>query len=317
MNTQNSNTVSHPFGDKRYYSLNDYCKQTFGEKVYRLSLQGGMTCPNRDGTLSRLGCSFCSKGGSGDFAAPASFSISEQLNTAKERIRNKTDCRKFIAYFQSYTNTYAPVSYLRSIFSEAVSHPDVAVLSIGTRSDCLPEEVLELLSELNTIKPVWIELGLQSIHNSTLQRLNTHTTAEQFDRAFTALSQRQIPVVAHLILGLPGETKEMMMESVLHLAKLNVWGVKLQLLHILQHTALAEEYAQHPFPLFTCEEYCDFVVDCVEQLPPDMVIHRLTGDGPKKILVAPEWSGNKKLALNTLSRRFRERDTWQGRLYHQ
>ena len=307
--------LPHYYGEKRYYSLNEYCKQTFGEKVYRLSLNGGMTCPNRDGKLGTGGCTFCSEGGSGDFAADYNVSISTQITDAKTRIQQKTDCHKFIAYFQAYTNTYAPVSHLRRIFSEALAEPEVVALSIGTRCDCLSDEVLDLLEELISHKPIWIELGLQTIHNETHAHLNTHTTIELFDDAVTRLHARNIPVIAHVILGLPCETKEMMLETVSHVASLSVSGIKLQLLHILKNTKLANEYETQPFPLFELEEYCDFVIDCLELLPEDMVVHRLTGDGPRKLLVAPLWSTDKKRVLNTITRRLKERDTWQGRLY--
>ena len=288
----------------RYYSFNDYCKTTFGEKVYRLSLNAGMTCPNRDGTLGTDGCAFCSAGGSGDFAADAFLPISEQLVAAQERIRRKTSCRRFIAYFQAFTNTYAPVSRLRRIYEEALASPDVAALSIATRSDCLSDEVIALLADLSKVKPVWVELGLQTIFDDTLSDALSHLRAAG------------IPVIAHLILGLPGETVEMMKQSVAYIAGSGVAGVKLQLLHVLKGTVLAQMYEEHPFPVFTLEEYCDLVIDCVEMLPPQMVIHRLTGDGPKNLLIAPMWSADKKNVLNTLNRRFAERDSWQGKEYH-
>ena len=301
----------------KYYSLNEYCKQTFGDKVYRLSLNAGCTCPNRDGSLSVGGCTFCSEGGSGDFAASYDISISAQIAEAKTRIQQKTNCTKFIAYFQAYTNTYAPLSHLRRIYTEALQEEEIVALSIGTRCDCLPEEVLDLLEELQNTwnKPIWIELGLQTIHNRTHARLNTHTTVELFDSAVTNLQKRSIPVIAHVILGLPGETKEMMLETISHIGTLPVSGIKLQLLHILKGTQLALEYENTSFPLFSLEEYCDFVIDCLEILPPDMVIHRLTGDGPRKLLIAPLWSTDKKRVLNTIAKRMKERYTWQGRLY--
>lgn len=300
----------------RYYSFNDYCKTTFGEKVYRLSLNAGMTCPNRDGTLGTDGCAFCSAGGSGDFAADAFLPISEQLASAQERIRHKTSCRRFIAYFQAFTNTYAPVSKLRRIYEEALASPDVAALSIATRSDCLSDEVIALLADLSKVKPVWVELGLQTIFDDTLSRMKTGTTFAQFSDALSHLRAAGIPVIAHLILGLPGETVEMMKQSVAYIADSGVAGVKLQLLHVLKGTTLAQMYEEHPFPVFTLEEYCDLVIDCVEMLPPQMVIHRLTGDGPKNLLIAPMWSADKKNVLNTLNRRFAERDSWQGKEYH-
>ena len=299
----------------RYLSLNEYCKQVFRTKVYRLSLNAGCSCPNRDGTLGFGGCSFCSEGGSGDFAATYDISISTQIAEAKQRISAKTKCEKFIAYFQAYTNTYAPVEHLRHVFYEAIMEPEIVALSIGTRSDCLSEPVLELLEELSQIKPVWIELGLQTIHAVTHARLNTHTTVEQFDQAVKSLQAREIPVIAHVILGLPGENKEMMLQTVSHVAGLPVSGIKLQLLHVLKGTRLASEYEKEPFPLFELEEYCDFVIDCLELLPPDMVIHRLTGDGPRKLLIAPLWSTDKKRVLNTIHRRLKERNTYQGKLF--
>ena len=304
------------YGEKRFYSLNEYCKQTFGGKVYRLSLNGGMTCPNRDGSLGYGGCSFCSEGGSGDFAADYQVSISQQIEEAKLRIQKKTDCNQFIAYFQAYTNTYAPIEHLRRIYTEAIHTPEIVALSIGTRSDCLSEDVLDLLQELAEIKPIWVELGLQTIHNATHQILNTHTTVEQFHSAVEKLHQRGIPVIAHVILGLPNETTEMMKETIFHLTTLPISGIKLQLLHILKGTSLANTYEKNPFPLFELEEYCDFIIDCIELLPPDMVVHRITGDGPRKLLIAPLWSTDKKRVLNTIEKRFKERNTWQGKFYN-
>lgn len=313
------------FGEKRYFSLNEYCKQAFGDKVYRLSLNGGMTCPNRDGSLGIGGCTFCSEGGSGDFAATYDVSVSAQIAEAKTRIQQKTDCNKFIAYFQAYTNTYAPIQHLRRIYTEAFQEPDVVALSIGTRCDCLGDEVLNLLKELAqhnwpvsnglSQKPIWVELGLQTIHNDTHARLNTHTTVEGFDMAVSKLQALGIPVITHVILGLPGETKEMMLETVSHIASLPIVGIKLQLLHILKGTKLAFEYESKPFPLFSMEEYCDFIIDCLEILPPDMVVHRLTGDGPRNLLIAPLWSTDKKRVLNTINKKLKERKTYQGRLY--
>lgn len=302
---------------KRYYSLDAYLKHTYGEKMYKLSLNGGMTCPNRDGTLGTRGCIFCSEGGSGDFAASSSLTVSAQLTEARERIAGKTSCTHYIAYFQAFTNTYAPVSYLRRIFMEAIENPDVAILSIATRPDCLSDEVLDLLLELNQIKPVWIELGLQTIHPETLAFIRSGFALSDFDHAVTELHKRGIKVIVHLILGLPGETKEMMRASVSYVAALPVFGMKLQLLHILKGTDLHTYYESYPFDTFTLDDYCDFVTECVALLPPDIVIHRLTGDGPKKLLAAPLWSADKKRVLNQLQRTFREKDIWQGKYYPQ
>lgn len=302
------------WGEKRYYSLDYYLKTTFGEKVYRLSLNGGMTCPNRDGSLDSRGCIFCSAGGSGDFASAPTLSITEQIEDAKSKVQKKSDCRKFIAYFQAYTNTYAPVDYLRGIFTEAIMHPDIVALSIATRCDCLPPEVLELLGELNRIKPVWVELGLQSIHDETLRTIRSGFTLSQFREAVSSLEKYHIDVITHLIFGLPGETKEMMLASLDYISRLPIKGVKLQLLHVLKNTDLGSLYEKEPFPLFSLEEYCDFIVDCIERLPEHIVLHRLTGDGPRSLLIAPLWSTDKKRVLNTIQRRLKERDTWQNHL---
>lgn len=303
------------WGDKRYFSLDYYLKQTFGEKVYRLALDGGMTCPNRDGTLGTGGCIFCSAGGSGDFAAPRASSVTMQIADAKARIQEKTNCRKFIAYFQSYSNTYAPVSYLRRLFTEAIESPDIAALSIATRCDCLSAEILDLLEELNQIKPVWVELGLQTIHADTLKFIRSGFTLAQYEEAVSALCDRKIDVITHLILGLPGETRDQMLDSLSHAAALPIKGIKLQLLHVLKGTALASYYETEPFSLFSMEEYCDFIADCISMLPPDLVIHRLTGDGPRSLLISPLWSTDKKQVLNTIQKRLKERNLWQGKYY--
>ena len=302
------------WGGKRYYSLDSYLKNTFGEKVYRLSLNAGMTCPNRDGSIDTRGCIFCSAGGSGDFASAPVLSITEQIADAKTRLLAKTDCKKFIAYFQAYTNTYAPVSYLRQVFTEAISQPDIVALSIATRCDCLSPEILDLLEELNKQKPVWVELGLQTIHEDTHRFIRSGFTVSDFDTAVLELSSRGIDVITHLILGLPGETKEMMLSSLSHVTSLPVAGLKLQLLHVLKGTDLAEYYENNPFPLFSLEEYCEFIADCIERIPPGIVLHRLTGDGPRALLVAPTWSTDKKRVLNTIQKRLKEREILQGKL---
>ena len=316
---QSRKTSADLWHQKPYYSLDAWCKNTYGRKLYKAALDIGCTCPNRDGTLDTRGCIFCSAGGSGDFAASRQLSVTDQLNQAKALLSSKWTPEpgkpSLIAYFQAYTNTYAPVSYLRELFTEAIAQPDIAALSIATRCDCLPPEVLDLLSELNCQKPVWIELGLQSIHNDTLRQIRSGFTYEQYLSAVDALKDRGLSVITHLILGLPGETEEMMLASVDAIAHLPIDGVKLQLLHVLKNTDLALLYEKAPFPVFSLEEYCDFVVTCIEHLPPEMVIHRLTGDGPRSLLIAPLWSTDKKRVLNTIYKRFRERDTWQGKLY--
>ena len=303
------------WGGRRYHSLDYHLRETFGEKVYRLSLTGGMTCPNRDGRLHSRGCTFCSAGGSGDFAASSMLSVTEQIESAKLRIQDKTKCKKYIAYFQAFTNTYAPTAYLRRIFTEAIVHPDIAVLSIATRCDCLPSDVLELLSELNKVKPVWIELGLQTVHEATLSAIRSGFTVSQFEAAVHALSERGLTIVTHLILGLPGETEDMMLASLSFVSRLPIQGVKLQLLHVLRGTDLGLQYEAKPFPLFSLEEYCRFLVRCLERLPSRIVVHRLTGDGPKALLLAPLWSADKKRVLNTIQKELKEQNTWQGKLF--
>ena len=378
------------WNQKPYHSLDYELKRRFGRKIYKLSLDGGMTCPNRDGTLGNRGCIFCSSGGSGDFAAKACPDVWEQIEAAKARVRRKmppgsngattapesngattapgssgattapesngattapgssgatiapesrgnastaSECNasantapeicaatlpSYIAYFQSYTNTYAPLPRLRSLFERAVSHPDVALLSVATRPDCLPDETVSLLAGLNRRKPVWVELGLQTVHEDTARFIRRGYGYPVFEDACRRLKAAGITVVVHVILGLPGEDRERMLETITRMADFSraglIDGIKLQLLHVLKGTDLADYYQNHPFPIFSMEEYIDFVIDCAELLPPELVIHRLTGDGPKSLLVAPSWSGNKRLVLNTLARRFKERNTWQGRL---
>ena len=307
----------HPvhWGDKPYHSLDYELRQTFGEKVYRLSLNGGMTCPNRDGHIATGGCIFCSAGGSGDFAADRSRSVTEQLCEAKSRIAAKTNARHFIAYFQAYTNTYADISYLRTVFSESLLPEEIVALSIATRVDCLPDEVLALLCELRDTfhKPVWIELGIQSTFDASLRHVRSGFTYADCEQAIRRLHHAGIPVIAHLILGLPGETQAQMLQSIMHVCRLPIAGLKLQLLHILKDTDLAAEYKCAPFPVFSEEAYCQFIVTCIEHIPSHIVLHRITGDGPKRLLIAPLWSGNKKHVLNRIHAIFRERDTWQGK----
>lgn len=303
------------WGEKRYYSVDYYLKQAFGEKVYRLALNGGMTCPNRDGTLGSRGCIFCSAAGSGDFAQDGCIPIPEQLAAAKGQLRNKRNCRKFIAYFQAYTNTYAPVEKLRKLFMDAIKDPDVVILSIATRPDCLSGEVLKLLEGLNRIKPVWVELGLQTIHSDTSHFIRSGFTLECFHQAVLELHQRGIPSIVHVILGLPGESAAQMLETVSHVGRLPVFGIKLQLLHVLSGTDLGALYRERPFPLFTQEEYCEMVCRCLELLPPSITIHRLTGDGPKELLMAPLWSRAKRSVLNQIHQTLKEQDTWQGKYF--
>lgn len=297
----------------RYYSLNDYLKQTYGEKVYKISLNAGMTCPNRDGTVGSRGCIFCSAGGSGDFAADKNLSVTEQLEQGRARIAGKYNGSSYIAYFQAYTNTYAPTAHLRKIFTEALRHPNIRILDIATRPDCLEPDVLELLEDLNRIKPVWVELGLQTIHPETAAFIRRGYELPVFAKAVQNLRARRIPVIVHTILGLPGEDLAHQLATVRYLNTLDIQGVKFQLLHILKHTDLALYYQEHPFHLPGMEEYFDLLGRCLRILRPDIVVHRLTGDGPKSLLIAPLWTGNKRQVLNRLRAYLEEHDIWQGK----
>lgn len=285
-----------------YYSLNKYLRDRFGCKVYKISLNGGFTCPNRDGTLGTRGCIFCSAGGSGDFAESPELSITQQIEKGKERVKNKIKSGKYIAYFQAFTNTYAPVETLRKKFSDAIKHPDIVMLSVATRPDCLPEEVIELLKELNEIKPVCVELGLQTIHEKSAEYIRRGYKLECYDDAVKRLKAEGIEVVCHIILGLPGETKSDMLQSVDYACKSGIDGIKLQLLHVLRGTDLAKDYEEGKFNVLTMDEYLDILKSCLEIIPKNIVIHRLTGDGAKKDLIAPMWSADKKRVLNAVSR---------------
>ncbi|WP_286153933.1 TIGR01212 family radical SAM protein [Sporofaciens musculi] len=301
------------WGDERYYSLNHYLKQTFGEKLYKISLNGGMTCPNRDGTLGSRGCIFCSAKGSGDFAEDGQLSVTEQITQGKAQAARKYFGSSYIAYFQAYTNTYAPVPRLRELFFEAIHHPDIRILDIATRPDCLGGDVLELLDELNQIKPVWVELGLQTIHPNTAAFIRRGYELLVFEQAVHSLRLLGIPVIVHTILGLPHEDMEHQLATVRYLNTLDIQGVKFQLLHILKHTDLAVYYREHPFHLPDMEEYFGMVGKCLCALRPDIVVHRLTGDGPKPLLIAPLWTGNKRQVQNGLRAYLKEQDIWQGK----
>lgn len=284
---------------KRYYSFDSFLKNTFGEKIYKVSLDGGFTCPNRDGTIGTGGCIFCSEGGSGDFASDARLSIQDQITQGISLVAAKSPSSRYIAYFQAFTNTYAPVSRLRQLFTEAMEDPRIAALAIGTRPDCLPSDVLSLLKELNNQKPVFVELGLQTIHPSTAGLIRRGYPLSCFEEAVWNLSSIGVWTVVHLILGLPGETEEMMLESVRYLNSLPVHGVKFSMLHILKGTDLADMYREDPFPVFTMESYIDLILRCIGNLRKDIVIHRLTGDGPRDLLIAPLWSLRKRTVLKT------------------
>lgn len=285
----------------KYTTLNSYLKNKFGCKVYKLAIDGGFTCPNRDGTLGTRGCIFCSRGGSGEFAESKEKSVTQQIDDGKKRVEKKIKDGKYIAYFQAFTNTYAPVCKLKSLYTEAINHPDIVALSIGTRPDCLGDDVLELLDEMNKIKPVFIELGLQTIHENTAQYIRRGYPLEVYDKAVDDLHKIGINVVTHLIIGLPGESEQDILQSVEYVCK-KTDGIKLQLLHILEGTDLADEYRECKVDVLSLEEYTSIIKHCVEIIPDNVVIHRLTGDGAKKDLIAPLWSADKKHVLNTINK---------------
>lgn len=314
------------WGDKRFYSLDYYLKQKFGRKIYKLSLNGGMTCPNRDGTIDTRGCIFCSEGGSGDFAPSSLLSITDQIEAAKLLVQNKMERNRklkedltqiqpepsYIAYFQAYTNTYDKVERLRKLFMEAILHPDIAILSIATRPDCLDDHIVSLLAELNQIKPVWIELGLQTCHEASAAFIRRGYSLPVFEEAVAKLNRNNISVIVHVILGIPGESPSDMLKTVAYVATFPIQGIKLQLLHVLKNTDLAK----HNFHIMSLLEYTDIVVRCLEILPENMVVHRITGDGPKNLLLAPLWSRDKKAVLNRINQELKFRDTWQGKKYN-
>lgn len=314
------NTLSNWHG-KPYYSLDAYCKNTFEHKCYKIALNAHMTCPNRDGSLGTQGCIFCSAGGSGDFAVSTKgASIDAQINEGLSLFHDKKVGQHFIAYFQAYTNTYAPVDYLEQVYTESLNHPDVCGISIATRPDCLPDEVLDLLSRLKNKYPnkfIWIELGLQTMHEATASFIRRGYPLSCFEDACKRLQAIDIPFIVHVILGLPHETKDDMLATIDYLNSCKPFGIKLQLLHVLKNTDLANYYASNAFDTLTKEEYLDILITCLEHLSPDVVIHRVTGDGPKDLLISPLWSCNKRDVLNSLHQLMKARDSYQGKLYTQ
>lgn len=299
---------------EHYRSLNTYLKERFGEKVCKLALDGGFTCPTRDGTKDSRGCIFC-LGGSGDFSIPVGENVEAAIETAKAVVADK-GARKYIAYFQSYTGTYAPIEKLRRLYTQTIRHPDIAAVSIATRPDCLGEDVLRLLSELKEEKPVWVELGLQTIHPDTAAYIRRGYALPVYDQAVKRLREQGIETIVHMILGLPGETPERMVQTARYIGDSGVRGIKLQLLHVLRGTDLEKDYRAGRFEVLTLEDYIAILEACIRNLPPDMVIHRLTGDGAKRSLVAPLWSADKKRVLNAVNRAFERDGLVQGSDYH-
>lgn len=304
------------WGEKRYHSMDYDLKTVYGEKVYKITLNGGMTCPNRDGTLGFNGCIFCSAKGSGDFAGSCGLSVAQQIAAGKKELAEKRPVHSFIAYFQAFTNTYAPVSRLEALYTEALKDPDVKILSIATRPDCLGPSVLTLLERINRTRPVWVELGLQTIHPDTATFIRRGYELPVFEQAVQNLRAIGITVIVHTILYLPGETQEQMLETLEYLNHMDIQGIKLQLLHILRDTDLAVIYENQPFHVPDMAEYIQFLGTCISRLNPQIAIHRLTGDGPKELLAAPMWTQNKRTVLNALQHYLKEQDIWQGKEYH-
>lgn len=300
---------------ERYRSLNSYLHEVFHEKLYKLALDGGFTCPNRDGRVGTGGCIFCSSAGSGSFAERADTDVFAAIERAKRRVAGKNPSGRYIAYFQSFTSTYAPLEKLERLFTAAVDHPDAAVLSVATRPDCLDGDVIALLSRLNAVKPVWVELGLQTIHEDTVRYIRRGYDTSLYYDAVRRLKVAGLTVITHMIIGLPGETDEMIWRTAEAIGRSGADGIKLQLLHVIENTDLAADYRAGRFSLPDREEYYRILAGCLERLPPETVIHRLTGDGDKRELIAPLWSADKKRVLNGMKKYFDAHDVVQGRLY--
>ncbi len=303
------------WGDKRYHTLNYELRKQFGEKVMKLSLDGGFTCPNRDGTIGHRGCIFCSEEGAGEFTGSRTLSIKEQIEEQKKLLSNKWNTDKYIAYFQNFTNTYSSIEDLKGKYYEALSQDGVVGLAIATRSDCLSKDVLELLANINEKTYLWVELGLQTIHERTSNFIRRGYPLKIYDKAIKELKDRNINIVTHLIFGLPGESKEDILNSVKYVADTNTWGVKFHLLYIQKGTDLYEYYIKNPFPILSREEYISLVVDGLEMLPEEMVIHRLTGDGKKDLLYEPKWSLDKLRVLSGIDKELKRRNSYQGLRY--
>lgn len=304
------------WADKRYNSFNYFLRNKFGGKVFKISLDGGFTCPNRDGKVARGGCTFCSSRGSGDFAGERVAPISEQFEEIKIIMKKKwktTD--KYIAYFQAYTNTYAPIDELRAKYEEAISKEGVVGLAIGTRPDCISEEVLDLLEEMNKKVYVWLEIGLQTIHEQTANDFNRGYSLEVFDKAVEGLRSRGIDTVVHSIFGLPGETKEMMLETVDYIASKNVTGIKFHLLHLMKKTRMVKDYEAGKIEFMSQEEYVDLICEGISRIPEEYVVHRLTGDAPRDMLIGPMWSLKKWEVLNDIDKALEDRGIYQGKNY--
>lgn len=301
------------WGDKRYNSLNKFLRDKFGEKVFKISLDGGFTCPNRDGKVAKGGCTFCSSKGSGDYAGQRTLSIETQFDNVKEMMNKKWKEGKYIAYFQAYTNTYGPVVELRKKYEDAINKDGVVALAIGTRPDCINEEVLDLLEEMNKKVYTWVELGLQTIHDDTARNFNRGYDLAVFDKAMEGLKSRGIDTVVHCIFGLPGENKEQMLETVDYVARCGAQGIKLHLLHLMEGTRMVKDYEEGKLKFLTQEEYVDLICESISRIPQEMVVHRLTGDAPRQLLIGPMWSLKKWEVLNAIDKALEDNDIYQGK----
>lgn len=298
-----------------YHTLSDYYKKKYGDKVYKLAIDGGFTCPNRDGSIHDKGCIFCSSSGSGDFASKRELNMATRVAKAKALIQGKTKALKFIVYFQSFTNTYAQVDKLRTIYESALIDDSIVGLSIATRPDCLSEDIINLMIELSLKVDIYVELGLQTIHSNSAKFIRRGYHLDIYDKAIRQLNKANIPVITHVIIGLPGEKKADILDTIKYVAKTNTHGIKLQLLHILTDTDLYEQFKIHPFHILSMHEYIDYIISSIQLLPPSMVIHRLTGDGPKHLLFEPKWSLDKKRVLGTIAKQFKLTSSYQGQYF--
>ncbi|OAH56327.1 MULTISPECIES: TIGR01212 family radical SAM protein [Bacillaceae] len=310
-----TNPFPYASDDKRYLTWNYHLREHFGHKVFKVALDGGFDCPNRDGTVAFGGCTFCSAAGSGDFAGDRVDPLEKQFNDIKAKMHQKWKDGKYMAYFQAYTNTHAPVHVLRAKYERVLKQDDVVALSIATRPDCLPDDVVDYLAELNERTYLWVELGLQTVHEQTAQLINRAHNFQTYVEGVEKLRKHNIRVCSHLINGLPLETPEMMMETAQAIADLDVQGIKIHLLHLLKGTPLVKQYEKGLLNFLSFDDYVHLVCDQLEILPPEMVIHRLTGDGPINLMVGPMWSVNKWKVLNAIDAELVRRSSWQGKLY--
>ncbi|NFH69237.1 TIGR01212 family radical SAM protein [Clostridium botulinum] len=305
--------MNNSWNGKRYHSLNYFLREKFGEKVFKISLDGGFSCPNRDGKVNKGGCVFCSARGSGDYAGSRNFSITNQFNNVKTMMANKWKSGKYIAYFQAYTNTYAPVDELRQKYEEAINQEGVVALSIATRPDCLEDDVLDLIEELSKKLYVWVELGLQTINDDVAKKINRGYDLKVFDDAMTRLKERNIDVVVHSILGLPGESQDDMLKTIDYIAHSGAQGIKLHLLHLMKDTKMVELYESGELQFLSQEDYIKLICKAVSMLPKEMVVHRLTGDAPRDLLIGPIWSLKKWEVLNAIDKTLEDNDIYQGK----